>query len=151
MKRLLIILSPVILGAAISLAACGPQKAESPLTVEQTQFTPPLGSTGIGAAFFTIRSAKADRIVAVSSPLADSIEIHGSVTKGNSVSMQRLETVELPAGKTVKFEPGGMHLMVFSPRSDAAAKAFPITIELQSGTKEIVAFQKVEGGAKRPS
>lgn len=146
MKRLLI-----ILGAVLSLAACGPQKAEAPLSVEHTQFTPPLGATGIGAAYFTIRSAKADRIVAVSSPAADKIEIHASVTKGTSVSMQRLETVELPAGKTVKFEPGGMHLMVFSPRSEAAARAFPITIELQSGTKEIVAFEKVEGGAKRPS
>jgi copper(I)-binding protein len=133
---------------AFSLAACGPQQ---PLAIEHAQFNPPLGSTGIGAAYFTIRSAQADRIVAVSSSLADAVEIHASVTKGNRVSMQRLETVELPAGQTVRFEPGGMHLMVFSPRSEASAKAFPITIELQSGTKEIVSFEKVAGGSNRPS
>jgi copper(I)-binding protein len=146
MKRLLI-----ILGAALSLAACGPQAPIAPLSIEHAEFRPPLGSTGIGVAYFTIRSAEADRIVAVSSSLADAVEIHASVTKGDSVSMQRLETVELPAGKEVKFAAGGMHLMVFSPHGDAAAKAFPITIELQSGAKETVAFEKVEGGPNRPS
>jgi len=85
------------------------------------------------------------------SPSADAVEIHASVTKGASTSMQRLETVELPAGKDVTFAAGGMHLMVFSPHGDAGAKAFPITIELQSGTKETVAFEKVEGGANHPS
>ena len=146
MKRLLI-----ILGAAISLAACGPQAPLAPLSIEHAEFRPPLGSTGIGVAYFTIRSAEADRIVAVSSSLADAVEIHASVTTGDSVSMQRLETVELPAGSEVKFAAGGMHLMVFSPHGDAAAKAFPITIELQSGVKETVAFEKVEGGPNRPS
>jgi copper(I)-binding protein len=146
MKRLLI-----ILGAALSLAACGPQAPLAPLSIEHAEFRPPLGSSGIGAGYFTIRSAKADRIVAVSSPLADAVEIHASVTTGQRVSMQRLETVELPAGQTVKFAAGGMHLMVFSPHGDAAARAFPITIELQSGAKETVAFEKVEGGSNHPS
>jgi periplasmic copper chaperone A len=143
MQRLLI-----IFGAMLSLGACGPQE---PLAIRHAEFRPPLGSTDIGAAYFTIRSEKADRIVAVSSSLADAVEIHASVTNGDRVSMQRLETLELPAGKTVRFEPGGMHLMVISPRSEASAKAFPITIELQSGTKETVAFEKVAGAANHPS
>src|SRR5689334_6552440 len=96
MKRLLI-----ILGAALSLHACGPQAPLAPLSIEHAEFHPPLGSSGIGAGYFTITSAKADRIVAVSSSLADAVEIHASVTKGDRVTMQRLETLELPAGKTV--------------------------------------------------
>ena len=157
MTRLLIILRSAIhlraaiLGAALSLAACGPQMPEEPLLIEHAEFRPPLGATGIGVGYFTIRSDKADRIVAVSSSLADAVEIHASVTKGDRVTMQRLETVELPAGETVKFEAGGMHLMVFSPHGEASAKAFPITIELQSGAKETVAFEKVDGGSNRPS
>jgi copper(I)-binding protein len=146
MKRLLI-----IFGAAISLAACGPQAPLAPLSIEHAEFRPPLGSSGIGAGYFTIRSEKADRIVAVSSSLADAVEIHASVTNGDRVTMQRLETLDLPAGKTVRFEPGGMHLMVFSPRGEASARAFPITIELQSGTRETVAFEKLAGAANRPS
>jgi copper(I)-binding protein len=55
--------------------------------------------------------------------------------------MHRLESVPLPAGKTVTFAPGGMHLMVFSPRLGEAEREFPITIELESGTRKTVSFR----------
>jgi len=131
------------LALAGGLAACAP--AES-LAISDAEFHPPLGSSGIGAAYFTIRSVEADRIVAVTSTEADSIEIHASVTKDGQASMTRLETVDLPAGKAVRLEPGGMHLMVFSPRLTDSEMTFPITIELQSGLKQTVAFKKSEGG-----
>lgn len=120
------------------------------LAIEKAEFRPPLGSTGVGAAYFTIRSAKDDAIIAISSSAADSIEIHTSVTKDGRSSMQRIETLELPAGKTVRFEPGGNHLMVFSPRVEPSASGFPITIELQSGGRETVSFEIVTGGGNHP-
>jgi copper(I)-binding protein len=64
--------------------------------------------------------------------------------------MQHVETLKLPAGKTVRFEPGGNHLMVFSPRVEASSSAFPITIELQSGGRETVSFEIVPGGGNHP-
>ena len=121
------------------------------MVIEDALFRPPLGSTGIGVAYFTIRSDRDDRIVAVSSPAAASIEIHASVTEGGNVSMQRLEGVDLPAGKTVKFESGGMHLMVFSPRVSGEALTFPITIELQSGDALTTRFRVIKGGADHHS
>ena len=130
------------------LAACQPAE---PVTVADAVFQPPLGSSGIGAAYFSITSVAADRIVSVSSSEADSIEIHASVTKDGRASMQRLETVELPAGKKVEFAPGGMHLMVFSPHQEAGQTAFPITIELQSGAKKTISFQNRRGGEENHS
>jgi copper(I)-binding protein len=130
---------------ALGLAACG--QGGAGLVVEHAEFRPPLGATGIGAGYFTIRSDRDDRIVAVSSPAADSIEIHASVTDGNNVSMRKLDGVDLPAGKTVKFETGGMHLMVYSPRLPAGELTFPITIELQSGAKPTTMFRVIKGGA----
>jgi periplasmic copper chaperone A len=132
---------------ALGLASCGP--AGGGLAIADAQFRPPLGSTGIGVAYFTIRSAKADRIVSVTSPGADSIEIHASVTEGGTVSMRELNGVDLPAGETVRFESGGMHLMVFSPRISGEALTFPITIELQSGAKQTAPFRVISGGADR--
>jgi copper(I)-binding protein len=129
---------------AVCLASCGQGQG---LAIEDAQFRPPLGSTGIGVGYFTIRSAKADRIVSITSPEADSIEIHASVTEGGNVSMQRLEGVDLPAGQTVRFESNGMHLMVFSPRISGEALTFPITIELQSGAKQTAPFKVITGGA----
>jgi periplasmic copper chaperone A len=131
---------------ALGLAACG--QGGSGVIIDGAQFRPPLGATGIGVGYFTIRSDKADRIVSVTSPEADSIEIHASVTAGGNVSMERLEGVDLPAGQTVKFESGGMHLMVFSPRVSEGALTFPITIELQSGARKTAPFRVITGGAE---
>lgn len=107
MKRL-------IAAFALGLAACG--QASPNLVVDDAQYRPPLGETGIGVAYFSVMSSVEDRIVGVSSPEADRIEVHASVMKGDQVSMQRLDEVELPAGKPVVFGPNGMHLMVFAPR-----------------------------------
>ncbi|HEY7799981.1 MAG TPA: copper chaperone PCu(A)C [Hyphomonadaceae bacterium] len=131
---------------ALGLASCG--QGGPGVAVADAQVRPPLGATGIGVGYFTIRSDKADRIVAVTSPEADSIEIHASVTEGGNVSMQKLDGVDLPAGETVRFEPGGMHLMVFSPRHSVEALTFPITIELQSGGRQTAPFEVIKGGAE---
>jgi copper(I)-binding protein len=128
----------------LGLAACAP--AES-FSIRDAEFRPPLGSSGIGAAYFTIRSAKPDRIVAISSSAADAVEIHSSVTERGMMSMRRMESVPLPAGKTVSFAPGGMHLMVFAPRVSPEEKGFPITIELESGVRKTVAFRTIEAAA----
>lgn len=129
--------------AAIGLCACQPTE---PLVISGAEFRPPLGAGTVGAAYFTITSSKPDRIVSVTSPQADAIEIHASAEDGGRVSMQRLETVELPAGRPVEFAPGGLHLMVFSPHQGAGESTFPITIELQSGTRRTVAFENRRQG-----
>ena len=129
---------------SLGLASCG----QAGVVIEQAEFRPPLGATGIGVGYFTIRSDRADRIVSISSPDAGSIEIHASVTEGGNVSMQKLDGVDLPAGKTVKFESGGMHLMVFSPRMSGQALTFPITIELQSGATPTTRFRVITGSAE---
>ncbi len=121
----------------LALAACD---TGGDLRIENATYRAPLGASDIGVAYFTIRSPKADRIVAVSSVGAEAVEMPGTVITGTTASMQRLETVELPAGKDVVFGQGGMHLMVFSPTPVAAGGNFPITIQLQSGLKETVEF-----------
>lgn len=123
---------------AFVLAACG--QGGSSLTVTDAKYRPPLGATGIGVAYFSVRSETADRIIGVSSPEAASIEMHGSVSNGVQTVMKRMESVDLPAGKTVTFGPKGMHLMVFGPKPLAEGATFPIQIELQSGRSETVAF-----------
>lgn len=130
---------------ALGLAACGQGAG---VHIENAEFRAPLGSSGIGVAYFTITSDKADRIVAIFSPEAEKIEIHSSVTQGGNVSMKQLDGVDLPAGETVRFAPGGMHLMVFSPRGVSPEGAFPITIELQSGARQTAPFREISGSAE---
>jgi copper(I)-binding protein len=122
----------------LMLAACGQGRAA--LTVTDAEYRAPLGVTGIGVAYFSVKSDRADRIVGVSSPQAASVEMHGSVSTGGQSSMERLAFVPLPAGETVKFAPKGMHLMVFGPKPVAAGATFPIQIELESGRSETILF-----------
>ncbi|MDP3492640.1 MAG: copper chaperone PCu(A)C, partial [Hyphomonadaceae bacterium] len=98
MKRL-------IAAIALVLAACG--QGAAPLTIDDAQYRAPLGASGIGVAYFSITSSTDDRIVGVSSPQADHIEMHTSVSEGSQVSMKRMQDVELPAGKPVVFGPNG--------------------------------------------
>jgi periplasmic copper chaperone A len=129
----------------LALAACG---QTTHLAVEKAEYRPPLGVTGIGVAYFSVTSDRTDKIIGLSSPQADRVEIHATVTDGAQMSMKRLDSVDLPAGQLVIFEPRGMHLMVFGPRPLAAGATFPIQIELESGRSETVEFHPALIGAR---
>lgn len=123
---------------ALLLAACGGQT--SGLTVENATYRAPLVDGAPGVAYFAITSTAADKIVGISSPEAKSVEIHASSTEGGMASMQKLDQVDLPAGKTVTFGPGGLHVMVFAPAPQHGNATFPIQITLESGRTETISF-----------
>ncbi len=67
------------------------------------------------AAYLTITngSNQADTLLSVSSPAAQSIEMHQtSIDSSGMAGMASLDHVDVAAGATVTFEPGKMHLMV---------------------------------------
>lgn len=66
----------------------------------------------VGAAYLSLKSDKPAKLVAIKSAVADSVEIHEMSTKNGVMKMRMLETLDLPAGKLVKLEPGGFHLML---------------------------------------
>jgi periplasmic copper chaperone A len=65
-----------------------------------------------GAIYFAIRSSDADEITDFSSDIAEAVEMHESMTNGDVMEMHQLESVPLPAGEEVIFEPGGLHVML---------------------------------------
>lgn len=128
-------------GLVLAAGGCAPGPD---VTVGNPRFQAPLGGGEVGVAYFTIRSARPDRIVNVSSPAAKAVEMHTMVMNGDMMSMSRTPTVDLPAGKVVEFKPSGLHLMVFSPSLATAGGAIPITFELQSGLKKTVNFPQAK-------
>lgn len=52
------------------------------------------------------------RLTAVESPAAGRVEIHEHRHREGRMQMRRLEALTLPAGETVVFQPGGLHLML---------------------------------------
>ena len=67
-------------------------------------------------AYFTIKGgAKDDRLMSVISPVVIRTELHESTTAGGMMSMKPLDGgVAVPAEGSVKFEPGGKHVMLFN-------------------------------------
>jgi len=63
------------------------------------------------------------------------IEIHRSVTTGGMMRMQPLPTLEIEAGETLDFEPGGLHLMMHAKRPTRPGEHYRIVIELEDGAR----------------
>jgi copper(I)-binding protein len=66
-----------------------------------------------GAAYLTLHSDADDRLLSATTPVADHVMIHASERGADSVTrMIHLDALDLEAGQTVRFAPGGMHLML---------------------------------------
>lgn len=54
-------------------------------------------------------------LTGISSDSYNSIEMHLSIEKDGIASMQRKDKIEIDAGSSFEFKPGGYHLMLFTP------------------------------------
>jgi periplasmic copper chaperone A len=94
--------------------------------------TPP--AAGVGAVYFSITNLgrKADRLTAVSSPIASSVEIHESRGTQGLMQMRAVRFVECPPGATVKSEPGGLHVMLLGLRRPLTpGMEFPLSLSFR--------------------
>ncbi|MBA55300.1 MAG: hypothetical protein CMK89_12665 [Pseudomonadales bacterium] len=85
----------------------------SDLEVEQpwVRSVPPVSPNTAGY-FMLHNNSKQERVlVAVSSDVASSVEMHTVVEQDGGMSMQQLQEVKIAAGDCVMFEPGGNHIM----------------------------------------
>jgi len=97
--------------AALAACAAGLAAAAPPAISDAwLRATPPGAKTG--AAYLTVSGDAADTLLAASSPAARSVELHAHVTENDLSRMQRLAEVPVPTDATVRFEPGGLHLML---------------------------------------
>jgi periplasmic copper chaperone A len=94
-----------------------------------TRATAP-GQTVAGV-YLDIESSVAARLVGVSSPAADSAELHLMSMDGGTMRMRAVDEIELPAGKTVSLKPGGYHVMLFGLKGGLkAGEAVPFTLRV---------------------
>ena len=75
------------------------------------------------AGYATVKNTggKARTIRDVRSTDFDSIGMHETVIEDGMSKMRMLDTVSIPAGGQRRFEPGGLHLMLFSPKREFKA------------------------------
>jgi copper(I)-binding protein len=68
----------------------------------------------VGVLYLTVANtgAEADRLLGVSTEVAERCELHLSATSGDVMTMQMVDKVEVPAGGSASFAPQGAHVML---------------------------------------
>lgn len=109
---------------ALGLAACSnaappdAAPATGALHAEQAwvRVTPP--NAPVAGGYLSLRNdgASDDRLVSISSPDAQRVEIHEMRMDGGTMQMRQLtDGVDVPARASITLEPGGTHLMLIGP------------------------------------
>lgn len=106
-----------VLAAALMAAPVLAQAHEvkaGDLTLIHPNMRASMGQSPTTAGYLSIRNdgKVADRLTSASCTCAASVMVHTMKMTGSMASMKAVPVVELPAGTTVDFAPGGMHLMV---------------------------------------
>jgi len=90
----------------------------------------------VGGVYMDIRSNAPARLLSATSPVAGKSEIHQMRIEGGVMKMTAIASVSLPAGKTVKLEPGGYHVMLMDlKRQLKAGDSVPLTLTFEGNDK----------------
>jgi copper(I)-binding protein len=123
-------------GAAIALAlALGPGVVFAADTVSASnawvRATAPGQKTA--AAYLELTSKSDAALVAVESPSAARAELHSMGVDGGVMKMRPVRRIELPARKTVKLAPGGLHVMLIGVKQPLkAGDKVPLMLSVES-------------------
>jgi len=90
----------------------------------------------VAGVYFDITSDTDARLIGVETTLTDVAELHLMTMKDGVMRMRAVAAVDLPAGKTVKLQPGGYHVMLFNlrqPLKPGAQIALELLVEYEDG------------------
>lgn len=140
--------------ALLVLAAASPAAAQvkaGDLTIKDAVMRAVATGVPNTAGYLTIVNAgsRSDRLLSVSCACARSVELHLSHVMDGTAMMMPAGPVELPAGRTVSFAPGGYHLMVMglkTPLVDGGSQEFTLKFEHAGEVKAPFAVKAKIGG-----
>ncbi len=83
----------------------------------------PPGSS-VSAAYMTIQNkGNDDQLIAISSDVSETAELHTSKVDDSGVAtMEMVNVLDIPSGKTVELKPGGMHIMLIGLKESLVGK-----------------------------
>lgn len=116
--------------------------AVAQVKVEGAWARPTVAGQQGGGGFLTITSPVADRLLGGSTPAAERFELHSMTMKGDVMEMRQVPAIELPAGRAVKLEPGGLHVMFMGLKQPlAAGSKLPVTLQFEKAGEVKVEFE----------
>ena len=93
-------------------------------------------SVPVRAGYMTVSNPdrQSVKIVALRGDGFERIEIHRSVMRDGEMHMEELPELEIGAGESLRFEPGGLHLMMYPLEPTRPGESYTIDIELGDGS-----------------
>ncbi|MGV3770080.1 MAG: copper chaperone PCu(A)C [Sphingobium phenoxybenzoativorans] len=123
-----------LLASTLLLAACADPP---PLYVDQAWVRLSANPDSPSAGYFVVHGGPAPvTLRGVMSDYAQRIEMHESMAMGGMMTMKPVDKVDIPAGQTVAFEPGGKHIMLFRINQNAVTQGkIPLTFLFSNGDR----------------
>ena len=89
-------------------------------------------------AFMEITSKSGAAIIGASSPVAGVTEVHEMKMDGGVMKMRAVARLDLPAGKPVKLQPGGSHVMLMDLKQPLKkGDLVPLTLKFEGKDKSV--------------
>jgi copper(I)-binding protein len=111
-----------------------------------------IGKADNSVAYLTILSPAADRLVSISTPVAQKAELHSMTMKGMVMEMRPLAGLDIPAGQPVTLKPGGEHIMLlglYQPLREG--QSFLMTLNFEKAGPQAVTVTVEKPGAAGPA
>jgi len=133
-----------LLGASVIAALLVASAAQAQVDIKSAWVRATVPHQMGTGAFMQLTAAKETRLVAASSSLTPVVEIHEMKLQDNVMKMRQVDAVNLPAGRTVEFEPGGYHIMLMELKEQVKeGTTVPLTLvfEDRKGQRQTVEVQ----------
>jgi periplasmic copper chaperone A len=135
-----------LLYTCAALLGCSRSEAPIKVTDAWAPATPPNAS--VGAAYMQIEAREADTLIGLSSPVAESVELHRTSFEEGVATMRKADAVVVSPNTPLVLAPNGMHLMLHQLVSPLqAGQRFSVTLRFQQAG-EVVAQVEVKAAGE---
>jgi copper(I)-binding protein len=140
--------------AGLGAAAASAEPAAAPLVVHGAwaRATPAGAEVGAGYLVIDNHGAAADRLMSVSTQASERVELHSMRMDSGVMRMrQATEGLSVPAGGSLRLEPGGAHIMFIRPKQPfVAGGSIEITLHFEHASALTVKLPVMPIGASGP-
>lgn len=94
------------------------------------------------AGYFVLRNTGSRELslTGASSPVCGMLMLHKSNSDNGMANMMDMDSVAIPAGGSVTFAPGGLHLMCMDPKRLKPGSVVPVTLQFSTGKAVTATF-----------
>jgi periplasmic copper chaperone A len=135
---------PIILGLIMSFGSAQLSAVESKMNISHAwvKEAPPSAAVLAGYLDLQNQSPQAQTLIGARSSDFKSVMLHQTVSKGGMAHMNHLTQIEIKAGSTLQFTPGGYHLMLMNPKKTLQqGDQVEVLLEFQRGLVLPVKFK----------